>query len=138
MNLSPGSIVSLTPAEPGTTIEFANYDDPWDTGTYTVVAWAVVIGSTTNGVATTTVVPAYLNGALHILSTYPDPEHSYRILLPAEPRPCAGRHLPPWCGGCGTPETDPNPSGMSGRWRLRDGEPCPDCHPGHVRTTTGE
>ncbi|MGW3650222.1 hypothetical protein [Streptomyces sp. NPDC000878] len=83
MNLSPGSIVSFTPAQPGTTLELLGLDDPWAVTCFPVVGWAVVISSTNGDVATTTLVPAYLNGGVHILSTYPDPEHHHRILLPA-------------------------------------------------------
>jgi hypothetical protein len=147
MNLTTGSIVSFTPAAPGTNIKFFPHPvpgspaDPWgdlNAIVCPVIGWAVVVSSA-NDQTTTALVPTYLyDGTAQILSTVPDPELAYRILPPAEATVCTGRHLPRWCGNCGTPETDPNPSGMSGRWRYRDGEPCPDCHPGHVHAPTGE
>lgn len=140
MNLSPGSVVSLTPVEPGITIEFSGREDPWAVMICPVIGWAVVVTSLRDEVATTTLVPAYLNnGVVKILSTVPDPELACRILPPSDATTaCSSRHLKPWCGYCGTPETDPNPDGPSGRWRFRNGEPCPDCHPSHIHAPTGE
>jgi len=47
-------------------------------------------------------------------------------------RPAAAADIPPWCGQCG----DDNPAArLNPRFRLRDGQPCPDCHP-HTRSSS--
>lgn len=41
--------------------------------------------------------------------------------------------IPAWCGRCG----DDNPAArLNPRFRQRDGQPCPDCHPDASRSTT--
>ncbi|MFF2522267.1 hypothetical protein [Streptomyces liangshanensis] len=45
-------------------------------------------------------------------------------LPPERPSSAAAGELPPWCGCGDHPAAQFNP-----RWRLRDGKPCPTCHP---------